>query len=319
MSHTGVGLREEPLYKGTLGAGDLGQATRPLLPPLHILQKRTPCFAYGTHLPVLPPPLCPLMEMPPIPPGNQALAAAISRANSPRLQEPPSPSPSAQPSPPLAFLAEIFTETRNSLQLNPDWIQDLSPHALQTITAGEGSIPSILCTTVSGIVAITTQLDTVNHQLSEIRKANPELHSNLHELSSKIANESGTHEYIRPLLPALGDLSHRMTTTVPTAPPTAPTAPPQGLPARGLPTESVQPTPPHAPSQAPPLAQPPRRPPQENIDPSIYCLFNDTKLKKIFGHPELYAKAFPPSWEAELFCANQYDLSIHTPATLQPQ
>ena len=26
MSHTGLGLREEPLYKGTLGAGDLGSS-----------------------------------------------------------------------------------------------------------------------------------------------------------------------------------------------------------------------------------------------------------------------------------------------------
>ena len=33
MSHPGLGLREEPLYKGTLGAEDLGQATRPLPPP----------------------------------------------------------------------------------------------------------------------------------------------------------------------------------------------------------------------------------------------------------------------------------------------
>jgi len=48
----------------------------------------------------------------------------------------------------------MFSETRNSLQLNPDLVQDLSPHALQTITTGEGSILSILCATVSGIVAV---------------------------------------------------------------------------------------------------------------------------------------------------------------------
>jgi len=124
------------------------------------------------------------MEIPPIPPGNQALAAAISCSNTPRLQEPPSPFPSARPSPPLAFLAEIFTETRNSLQLNPDLVQDLSPDALQSITAGEGSILSILCATVSGMVAITTQLDTVTTQLSDICKENQELRTNLHTLSS---------------------------------------------------------------------------------------------------------------------------------------
>ena len=112
------------------------------------------------------------MEIPPISPGNQALAAAISRANTPRLQEPASPSPSAQPAPPLAFQAEIFSETRNSLQVNPDLVQDLSPHPPRTITAGEGCILSILCATVSGIRGITTQLDTVNTQLSEFRKGN---------------------------------------------------------------------------------------------------------------------------------------------------
>jgi len=54
------------------------------------------------------------------------------------------------------------------------------------------------------------------------------------------------------------------------------------------------------------------------MDPSIHCPFYDTKLKKMFGNPELYAKAFPHSWEAEQFCANQYNLSILTPATLHP-
>jgi len=124
----------------------------------------TPPYIPETHSPLglrdtfpsLTPPLRPLMEVPPIPPGNQALAAAISHANTPSFQEPPSPSPSAQPSPPLHFLAEIFTETRNSLQLHPDLVQDLTPDTLQTITSGKGSILSTLCATVSGIVAITT-------------------------------------------------------------------------------------------------------------------------------------------------------------------
>jgi len=69
------------------------------------------------------------------------------------------------------------------------------------------------------------------------------------------------------------------------------------------------PTPPYWPDQPPP-------PPRENFDPCIHCPFYDTKLKKMFGNPELYAKAFPHSWEAEQFRANHYDLSIFTPATL---
>jgi len=38
----------------------------------------------------------------------------------------------------------------------------------------------------------------------------------------------------------------------------------------------------------------------------------------MFGKPELYAKAFPHSWEAEQFRAGQYDMSIFTPSILHP-
>ena len=144
---------------------------------LLVLYRPSPLFYSNSHPALLtghhqttPPSLFPLIQVEPIPPGNQALAAAISRANTSCLQEPPSPSPSSCLSPPLALLAEIFTETRNSLQLNPDLVQDVSPHAHQTITASEGAILSILCATVSGIVAITTQLDRVSTQLAEVHK-----------------------------------------------------------------------------------------------------------------------------------------------------
>ena len=140
-----------------------------------------------------------------------------------------------------------------------------------------------------------------------------------------VANEVPTQEDIHPLHSALRDLSHRVTTTAPTARPTAPTArtaPPLRLPAGGRPTPAPQargpPSQPRAPSHAPPLARSAPPHPQENVDPSIHCPFYDTKLKKLFGNPELYAKAFPHSWEAEQFRANQYDLSIFTPATLHP-
>jgi len=66
------------------------------------------------------------------------------------------------------------------------------------------------------------------------------------------------------------------------------------------------------------LARPAPPPPSENVDPSIHCPFSDTKLNKMFGNPELYAKAFPHSWEAEQFRANQYHLLIFTPAPPHP-
>jgi len=66
------------------------------------------------------------------------------------------------------------------------------------------------------------------------------------------------------------------------------------------------------------LARPAPPPPQENTDRSIHSLFYNTKLKKMLGNAELYAKAIPQAWEAEQFRAKQYDLSTFTPATLHP-
>ena len=148
------------------------------------------------------------MEMLPIPPGNQALAAAISCGNTPHLQEPPSPSPFNHPSPPLTFLVEIFAETRNSLQPSPDHIYDLSPQARQTITAGEGSILSIPHATVSGMVAIPTQLDTVTTQQWDRMEENDDLLTHLNDLSSKVANESVTQDDIGPLISAVRDICY---------------------------------------------------------------------------------------------------------------
>jgi len=61
-------------------------------PPLHCTQTHTPLCLWNTF-PRLTPPLGPLMEVPSIPPSNQALAAAISSANTPafRNRHPPPP------------------------------------------------------------------------------------------------------------------------------------------------------------------------------------------------------------------------------------
>ena len=86
--------------------------------------------------------------------------------------------------------------------------------------------------TVSGIVAVTTQLDCVNTQLSEIRKENQEIPIKIYDRSAMVAPESATQEDIQPLQSALRHVSHHMTSTTPpvrpaapTAHPTAPTAP----------------------------------------------------------------------------------------------
>lgn len=67
-----------------------------------------------------------MMAIPPISPGNQALAHAISRASTPRLDELASPFPVRNPSSPFALLAEIFLETRNSLRLPIHLVHDIS-------------------------------------------------------------------------------------------------------------------------------------------------------------------------------------------------
>ena len=118
----------------------MAQASRPLLSPPYIL----------LHLPALLPAgdtslrqkrtARPMSEIFPIPPANQELARATSRAGTPRLREPPSPSPSHRTTAPLELLYDLFTEMRDSLRLPPQLVQNLSPHALSTISAGEGSI-----------------------------------------------------------------------------------------------------------------------------------------------------------------------------------
>ena len=166
-----------------------------------------------------------MSEIPPIPPGNQELARAISRAGTPSLSEPASPSLSQRTTAPLECLSDLFAETRDSLRLPPQLVQNISPHALSTISAGEGSILSILCAAVSDIVTINKQLDTVNTRLVELSKENEQLREKIHDVSSVLANVVATSEELRPLNSALRDLSHRVSApTPPRQPPQAPQA-----------------------------------------------------------------------------------------------
>ena len=145
-----------------------------------------------------------MAEIPPIPPGNQALAHAISRASTLRLPKAASPSPAARTPPPLTFLGEVFAETSDALCLDPSLVPNLSPYALHTMSAGEGSILFILCPTVSGIMTINKQMDEANTTLKELQRQNEELRTQVHDLCSKMANETATAEDVRNLntLPA---------------------------------------------------------------------------------------------------------------------
>ena len=182
------------------------------------------------------------MEIPPIPPGNQELARAISRAGTPRLAEPASPSPTQRTTAPLEFLSDLFTETRDSLRLPPQLVQNLSPHALSIISAGEGSILSILCAAVSGIVTINKQLDTVNTRLVELSRENEQLREKIHDVSSVLANDVATSEELRPLNSALRDLSHRVSAPPPSrqTPQAPPAQPPNVAPARPPPPHQAK-------------------------------------------------------------------------------
>ena len=59
-------------------------------------------------------------------------------------------------------------------------------------------------------MAITTQLDTIMNQLSNLVKENHEPRTDLHDLSSKVANESVTHDDICPLISAVRDSIRKM-------------------------------------------------------------------------------------------------------------
>ena len=300
------------------------EASRPVLsPPYILLLLHPPCFRDNTQRPF--PHSCPMTEVPPIPPCNQAFAQAMSRSSTPRLCEPASPFPVQRLPPPLAFLAEVFSETRDSLQLDPTLVPNLTPQALHTISTGEGSTLSILCATVSGILAITNQLDTVSTQLSALAKENGELRTKLHDISSVLANEVASAEDLEALSTSVRDLSHRVSARKPTALATpAASAPPvlktkqSGQQAQGRPSAPTGPSaPPRQPAPTAPTPAPQGQTSADpgTLDPSVHCLFYDATLKKMFGNPELYARAFPHSWEAGQFRAGKYDLSIFTPAT----
>ena len=225
--------------------------------------------------------------------------------------EPASPSPSQRTTDPLEFLSDLFTVTRDSLRLPPQLVQNLSPHVLSTISAGEGSILSILCAAVSGIVTINKQLDNVNTRLVELSKENEQLREKIHDVSSVLANDVATSEELCPLNSALRDLSHRVS-----APP-PPRQNPQTFQAQPTSTAPARPPPPAL--QTNPSPRPHDQPTlPDNIVPSVQCPYYDSRLGKMFGDPELYAKAFPLSWEAEQFRAGKYDLSKFTPATQHP-
>ena len=265
-----------------------------------------------------------MTEVPLIPPGNQAFTQAMSRSSTPGLSEPASPSPVQRLPPPLAFLAETFSDTRDNLQLDPTLVPNLTPQALHTISAGEGSTMSILCATVSGIVAITNQLDTVSTQLAALAKENKELRNKLHDISSILANEVASAEDLEELPNSVHDLSHRVSAPKPTAhAPLAAPAPPAQRSNQSGPQSQARPSAPTGPStttrQPAPTAPTPAPHEQTSaapatLDPSVHCPYYNSTLKKMFGNPELYARAFPHSWEAGQFRAGKYHLSIlHLP------
>ena len=155
-----------------------------------------------------------MTQLPPIPTANQAMAHAISKASTPRLSQPASPSPAGRTPPPLTFLGNIFAETREAIGLDRSLVQNLSRNDLRTISAGEGSILSILCAAVSGIGAITKQLDEANTSLKTLQKANDNLRTSLHALALMVANETASTEDVRTLSNAIRDVSHRLSASV---------------------------------------------------------------------------------------------------------
>ena len=290
-------------------------------PPHYILLfLHPPCFQDNPQRPF--PHSCLMTEVPPIPRGNQAFAQAMSRSSTPRLSEQASPLPVQRLPPPLVFLAEVFTDTRDSLQLDPTFVPNLTPQALHTFLTGEGSTLSILCATVSGIVAITNQLDTVSTQLATLTKENGELQTKLHDISSVLANEVASTENLEAVSTSVRDLSHILSAPrPPTHPAPAHTAPPARNVNQAIPQSHPRPSTPSGPSAPSPQPTPNSQPSADpgTLDPSVHCPNYDTTLKKMFGNSELYPRAFPHFWEAGQFRAVKYDLSIFTPTTLHPE
>ena len=129
MSHTGLGLREGPTISRGLGRLGVGSSFSPSTSPpptFYFFFNCPPCFRdtppCRNHAPR------PMTEIPPILPGNQELARAISRAGTPRLAEPASPSPSQRTTAPLAPTSSQGRETASASPRN--WSKTSPPMPL---------------------------------------------------------------------------------------------------------------------------------------------------------------------------------------------
>jgi len=246
-----------------------------------------------------------------LPPGNAAFGR-LSALNSPL------PSPSGTPSTdhPIEFMMRQLAQARSSLRLSAQDFPDLSPDAQAGTLPIESITIVLLSQLVQGLVTVSHELSGVNQAVATISEENENLREELHDISSQLANLPHTQEQptapgIADLQASIPDLSHRVSAPAPAAQFQAPPPP-----------RKIQPPPPAGP---PPSKKgkekaraPPTPPSAAAEDPKYLIPFYDTRLGKVFGDPEKYARLYPNSYEAGEFRKGRYDLDSFTPGHLHP-
>jgi len=184
-----------------------------------------------------------------------------------------------------------LAQARSALRLsNPDF-PDLSPDA-QAGTLPIDSITVVLLSQlVQGLVTVSHELSGVTQAVATISEENENLREELHDITSQLANLPRNQEQqnapgIADLQASIRDLSHRVSAPIPAPPALAP--PPQKTPQPQL-TASPPPS-----RKGKERARAPPTPPSAAAeDPKYLIPFYDTRLGKVLGDPEKYARLYP--------------------------
>ena len=130
-----------------------GHASRKLPPPPYISHtiSTLPRIASRSNPSPTFPRLFALMADPHQPPPGNTAFGRLSALNS------PNPSRSGTPSIdyPLAFMAELLTQARDALRLNPRVLPDFSPETLSGTIPSESTTITLLAQLAKGLVAIS--------------------------------------------------------------------------------------------------------------------------------------------------------------------
>ena len=180
----------------------------------------------------------------------------------------------------------------------------MTPSDIERVSLGEATMIPILCSLMSTVTELKTQVSTLQSALTALDAHTRSLPSAT--TIQGVVSESATV----PLSASVRDLSQRVA-GIPTAQapagPSSSNRPPNAM------AQVAQPQPPYPPRQNKPSSA--QAPPP--MDPDIPRFAPTNKV--FYGNPQAYTGKFPNSWEAEAFRAGKYPpLSSFIPGDQDP-